>query len=289
MELSQLKMFQMVAEQGSIVRAADLLHCVPSNITHRIKLLEEELGVPLFIRKGKRLSISPAGALFLDYTNRILLLCSEAQRAVLPGAPPLGMLRVGAIESAATGRLPAILSKYYQAYPSVQLQFSTGTWPQLLADVLGHKLDAAVIAIDAGHPDIIRMEIYKEELMLIASHRMRELQAPKDLVGENLFLWPKGCPYRESLENWLGDHRFSTSIASIASYGTILGCINSGMGISLVPRGVFDQFKGVVKMRGYKFNDLKPVQNYFIWNRHSGLHSAREKFAEMLKAEFTDI
>jgi DNA-binding transcriptional LysR family regulator len=53
MEFAQLAMFKAVADQGSIVRAAELLHCVPSNITNRIKLLERELGVSLFIRKGR--------------------------------------------------------------------------------------------------------------------------------------------------------------------------------------------------------------------------------------------
>ena len=58
MELSQLVMFKTVAEQGSIIRASRILHCVPSNITNRIKLLESELGVALFIRKGRGLSLA---------------------------------------------------------------------------------------------------------------------------------------------------------------------------------------------------------------------------------------
>ena len=67
MELSQLKMFKVIVEQGSIVKASRVLHCVPSNITNRIKLLEQELGVDLFIRKGRGLIISPLGELFLGY------------------------------------------------------------------------------------------------------------------------------------------------------------------------------------------------------------------------------
>ncbi len=52
MDLSQLKMFKTVAEQGSIARASEILHCVPSNITNRIKLLETELGVSLSSARG---------------------------------------------------------------------------------------------------------------------------------------------------------------------------------------------------------------------------------------------
>ncbi len=65
MELTQLKMVQAVARSGSIARAAEQLHCVPSNITNRLKQLESELGTALFTRIGRGLKISPAGEIFL--------------------------------------------------------------------------------------------------------------------------------------------------------------------------------------------------------------------------------
>ncbi|SEN20172.1 DNA-binding transcriptional regulator, LysR family [Pseudomonas sp. ok272] len=289
MELSQLTMFKVVAEQGSIIRASELLHCVPSNITNRIKTLEKELGVSLFIRSGRGLIISPSGELFLSYTHKILSLCQEARRAIDPGAAPSGTLKIGAIESSATGRLPTLLSKYHQRYPSVQMQLSTGTWTQLSNDVRSHKLDGAVIAIKNEHPDIECVEIYKEELVIIASPAMKHIKTPQDLSGKNIFMWPEGCPYRKALENWLDKHRISTTITSIASYGTILGCISAEAGVSLVPKGIFDKFKLIGNINGYTFTDLTPIQNYFIWSKHTGTHRAKDTFAEMLKDEFENI
>ena len=61
MELAQIRMFKTVADTGSIARAAEVLHCVPSNITARLKTLEAELGTELFYRQGRGLRISPAG------------------------------------------------------------------------------------------------------------------------------------------------------------------------------------------------------------------------------------
>jgi DNA-binding transcriptional LysR family regulator len=289
MELSQLNMFKVVAEQGSIIRASELLHCVPSNITNRIKLLEKELGVSLFIRQGRGLIISPSGKLFLSYTNKILSLCQEARGALDPGSEPSGILNIGAIESSATGRLPKLLSKYHQNYPSVQMQFSTGVWTQLLNDVLAYKLDGAVIAVKNEHPDIDHMKIYKEELVLIASSLIGKINTPQDLWGKNIFMWPEGCPYRKSLENWLSEHRIFSTITSIASYGTILGCVSSGAGISLVPKGVFDQFRRIGDINGHTFDDLMPIQNYFVWNRNIGAHRAKDAFADLLKDEFKEV
>ncbi|TWC22621.1 DNA-binding transcriptional LysR family regulator [Pseudomonas sp. SJZ085] len=289
MELSQLTMFKTVADQGSIVRAATLLHCVPSNITNRIKILERELGVSLFIRQGRGLVISPAGKLFLGYTNRILSLCQESQRALDPMAAPSGSLRIGAIESSATGRLPKLLSRYHHLYPLVQMQFGTGDWSHLLIDVVSHKLDGAIIAVRPEHPDIAATEIYKEELVLIASATAARISEPQDLSGMDIFMWPERCPYRGSLENWLRMHEVSSSIIDIASYGTILGCVSSGAGASLVPRGMYEQFKNIGSISGYMFDDLTPIQNYFMWNKNVEVHRAKDKFVELLVEEFKEI
>lgn len=289
MELSQLAMFKAVADQGSIVRAAELLHCVPSNITNRIKILEKELGVSLFIRKGRGLVISPSGKRFLSYANKILSLCQESKRALDPTAAPSGILKIGAIESSATGRLPKLLSKYHCLYPSVHMQFSTGEWSQLLKGVVSHELDGAIVAVEIKHEDIECAEIYKEELVLIACPAAGVIRDPQDLGGLDIFMWPEGCPYRKSLVNWLDLHKVSSSIISIASYGTILGCVSSGAGVSLVPKGVFEQFRLIGGICGHVFSDLVPVRNYFIWNKHIEFHRAKDKFAELLKEEFKDL
>lgn len=65
MDLTQLEMFNAVAEAGSITQAAAKVHRVPSNLTTRLRQLETELGVDLFIRENQRLRLSPAGHNFL--------------------------------------------------------------------------------------------------------------------------------------------------------------------------------------------------------------------------------
>ncbi|NJD85358.1 LysR family transcriptional regulator [Candidatus Erwinia dacicola] len=78
MDLTRLKMFCAVAESGSVVRAAEQLHRVPSNLTTRLHQLEEDLGTDLFIREKQRLRLSPMGHNFLCYALRILALREEA-------------------------------------------------------------------------------------------------------------------------------------------------------------------------------------------------------------------
>lgn len=87
MDLTQLEMFNAVAEAGSITQAAAKVHRVPSNLTTRLRQLETELGVDLFIRENQRLRLSPAGHNFLRYSQQILALVDEA------GALSLAMSR----------------------------------------------------------------------------------------------------------------------------------------------------------------------------------------------------
>lgn len=94
MDLVQLEIFKAVAEQGSISAAAQLIHRVPSNLTTRIKQLEQDLGVELFIREKSRMRLSPAGWNFLDYARRILDLVAEA-RLTVAGEEPQGPFALG--------------------------------------------------------------------------------------------------------------------------------------------------------------------------------------------------
>src|SRR5262245_52629208 len=94
MDLGDLRIFRAVAQAGGVTRAAERLHRVQSNITTRVRQLEEDLGVPLFIRSGKKLHLAPAGQVLLGYAERLLDLAQEARDAV-QDARPRGVFRLG--------------------------------------------------------------------------------------------------------------------------------------------------------------------------------------------------
>ncbi|MDI7047178.1 LysR family transcriptional regulator, partial [Escherichia coli] len=94
MDLESLNIFCIVAAELSITRAAGRLGRVQSNVTTRIQQLEADVGVELFVRSGKRLSLSTAGERFLDYARRLLALEEEA-RNVVTGGLDGGVLRMG--------------------------------------------------------------------------------------------------------------------------------------------------------------------------------------------------
>src|SRR5260221_12724214 len=105
MDLVELHIFKTVAELGGITRAATALHRVQSNVTTRVKQLEERLGAKLFHRQGRKLVLSSEGRLLLTYADRLLRLSTEAQ-AAMKGHAPHGLFRLGSLASTAAARLP---------------------------------------------------------------------------------------------------------------------------------------------------------------------------------------
>src|SRR6195952_3001251 len=153
MDLTQLELFRAIAEEGSITAAAQRLHRVPSNLTTRIKQLEQELGVDLFIREKLRLRLSATGWTFLDYTRRILELVEEARQAA-SGSEPQGGFTLGSLESTAAVRIPSVLAAYHQRYPKVELDFSTGPSGDMIEGVLSGRLSAAFADSPLRHPNL---------------------------------------------------------------------------------------------------------------------------------------
>jgi DNA-binding transcriptional LysR family regulator len=106
------------------------------------------------------------------------------------------------------------------------------------------------------------------------------------LQGKAIFMWPTGCPYRLALEQWLLRHEQTQPIISIASYGAIVGCVSAGAGVSLVPRGIYEQYRQGAGWTGYEFPELAGIDNLFYWHENTGRHPAREAFLAMLQTEF---
>jgi DNA-binding transcriptional LysR family regulator len=184
MEYADLRVLEAVARHGSMNRAAAELHTVQSNVTARIRALEEQIGTALFERNSRGVVLTAAGQRLLPYAARLGALLKEATDAARDDGTPRGALRVGSLETTAALRLPPILSAYAQAYPEVGLIVTTGTSAGLVADVLEHRLDGAFVSGPVQHPDLAEEAIFREELMLVtapALRRMDDLDRERDL------------------------------------------------------------------------------------------------------------
>lgn len=165
MDSIALATFLAVARQGSVTGAALELHTVQSNVTVRMKQLEADFGVPLFVRHSRGVRLTPAGVRLQVYAERLQALAAEARAAVADVGLVRGSLRIGSMETTAAVRLPALLSEFYLVYPEVQIEVRTGPTAELLEHVLAHRLDGAFVAGPVHHPNIVARSAFCEELV----------------------------------------------------------------------------------------------------------------------------
>jgi DNA-binding transcriptional LysR family regulator len=265
-ELSDLTIFRMVASEGGITRAARRLHRVQSSVTTRIRQLEDELGVALFLRHRKRMELSPAGRILLDYASRLLELAAQARDAV-QDPRPRGVLRLGAMESTAAVRLPAVLTEYHRRHPEVVLDLRTGNPRQLANALMAGELDAAFGAEPLPEGPFEKLPAYDEELVIVsARHRRIDLKRHATLA---MVAFEEGCPHRKRLEDWFASSKaLPERIIEMSSYHAMLGCIVAGMGISLLPRSVLATFPARERLRAHRLPRGRDVaQTVLFWRK----------------------
>lgn len=251
MDLAALRIFAAVVREGGVTRAAERLHRVQSNVTTRIKQLEDDLGVELFIREGKRLHLAPAGQVLLGYADKLLGLADEARLAV-QDPRPRGMFRLGSMESIAAVRLPGTLNEYHRLYPDVSLELRIGNPQQLATAILNGELDAAMVAEPIADEPFEKVPLFEEELVIVSGASAATLSRINELP-RMMIAFEHGCPYRRRLENWYAERGgMPERTIELNSYHAMLGCVAAGMGVALMAKSVLTTFPESRQLKVHK-------------------------------------
>jgi DNA-binding transcriptional LysR family regulator len=284
MDLSDLRIFTAVVREGSITAAAKRLNRVQSNVTTRIRQLEDDLDVALFIREGKRLHLAPAGQALLGYAERLLALADEARTSVRDPRPR-GIFRLGAMESTAAVRLPAALDEYHRRYPDVTLELRTGNPPTLGAAILAGELDAALVAEPIADAPFDKVLVVEEEPVIVSAAG-QPAPGRKGIYPKTMIAFEHGCPHRKRLESWYAKHgAMPERVIELGSYHAMLGCVAAGMGVALLPRSVLTTFP---ESRRLSVHRLPPGENraatVLIWRKGASspnIEALRQILSEM--------
>ena len=241
MDAADLRVFEAVARLGGMSRAAEELHTVQSNVTARVRLLEEELGTALFRRHSRGVALTPAGRRLLPYAAKVRHLLDEARRAARDDGTPQGPLTVGSLETTAALRLSPLLASYAAAYPAVDLVLRTGTTCELVEQVLDHRVEAAFVCGPVDHPDLVEAPAFREELVVATAPAVRRLDELARQAEPKILVLRAGCSYRQRLEEILA-RRGVVGLRRL-EFGTleaILACTAAGLGATLLPRSVVE-------------------------------------------------
>src|SRR6185312_2218407 len=169
MDTRDLATFATVARLGGMGRAARALNTVQSNVTQRVRRLEEQLGVALFERSRAGARLTAAGQRLMPYANRLDALLEEAGRAARDDGAPRGTLSIGSLETTAALRLSSLLASYARAHAHVDLVLRTGTTAEMIEQVLDRTLEGAFVCGPVAHPELVATATFEEELALLTA------------------------------------------------------------------------------------------------------------------------
>ena len=255
MNTNDLKIFEAVAASGSFTKAASAMFTVQSNVTARIKSLEEEFGAALFSRTSRKVELTTGGQILLQYSKQIAHLVAQAKSNIQSSGKISGSLKIGCIETTMALKVPEMLSYFEEHYPEVELEFKSENRTALINDVLNYKLDAAFVSAPVNVPGLEHIRIKEEELVIITGSngpKLNELLTKQPL---KIIVFDEGCFFRERLESWLSSkgiiHYKSTTLNSIEG---IINFVEAGLGISLLPEEVISRYYAARKIACHGLN-----------------------------------
>jgi DNA-binding transcriptional LysR family regulator len=281
MDAADLRIFAAVARTGSMSKAAGELGTVQSNVTARIRALEERLGVELFERSNRGARLTAAGQRLRPFADRVAGLLDDAKRAVADEGTPAGSLVVGSLETTAALRLSPVLADFVAAYPDVDLTLRTGTTQELIEQTIERRLDGAFVAGPVNHVELLAEPFFREELVVLtAPNADFETLAARGHL--RIIVLRVGCSYRRHLETLLA--RRGIVNERTLEFGTveaIVSCVAAGLGVTLLPEALV----GPVVQRGRVRAHHLPageghVETVFVRHRDAYVSSALRAFLD---------
>jgi len=295
MEVRQLQIFRILAEELNFTRTAEKVHTVQSNVTAQIRALEEELGVPLFDRLGRRVALTDAGRRFAPFAEQALTAMEQGQRVIHAGAEPSGPMRVGSPESILTYRLPPILRIFRQRYPHVELSFRPHLNETLVVELETGKLDMVICMNDSvSSAALVSVPLRTEKILLLghASHPLTRKAAvrPSDLAAQTLLLTEPGCGYRNKLDRILTLQNVRPgNITEFSSIEAMKQCVAAAMGVGLLPEIVVAR-----ELRQGQFKALRwagpplDIRTHILWHKDKWMSPAMAAFRDLVESRLGD-
>lgn len=236
----QLRVFVEVAQQGSVTRAAEALHLTPPAVSMQIKEIESQVGLLLFDREGRRLSLSTAGEYFLVHARRLLAALADADNAMARFKRlERGRLTIGMV-STAKYFVPQLLARFAEDHQGVELKLNVSqNREQLVALLQAGDVDLAVM----GRPPkevATRSEAFAAHPMVFVGppgHPLLRLGRPPvaALATYPFIVREQGSGTRNAMQQFFAEHRFMPSITmEISSNETIKQAVAAGMGLSFL-------------------------------------------------------
>lgn len=288
MEIRVLRYFLTVAREESITKASEVLHITQPTLSRQLAQMEEEIGVKLFHRGTRNITLTNEGILLRRRAEEILQLVDKTEKELVEQQEQIeGKITLGCGEIASVQLLPNLFKTFHEQYPRVSFDLFTAT-----ADLVKEQMDKGLVdiglllePIDIEKYDFIRLAIKEKWVVLMPPGDPLAGKASvtaEDLSGLPLIL-PRRMKVQSELASWFGDYYGNLHVlftSNLSTNGTIM--VHHGLAYSLVVEGAVP-FWDKSKVISRPLSPELTATSVLAWKRGQPFSPAATKFIQHIK------
>lgn len=277
MDFRQLESFVEIAKRNSFTKAAEALYLAQPTLTGHIQTLENRLGIALFNRTGKQVTLTEAGELFYNHAVNILNMREQAYYSLgLYQGRLEGELAIGASTVLQNYLLPKLLTEFNKKHPDITFELRRFDSGEVIAAIIAGSMDFGFVGAGTAYPELEMTRLCADELILITSPKeflasRGETQVTWEQIKDKKFiLRERGSATRELLRSALEKKGIAFKdlniVARIESPNTIKQCVRQGLGVAVLSRRVVQEEIDGGLLRGFTLVDLDLFRDFYFLN-----------------------
>ncbi len=293
MNLQQLYYFQAIAQLKNYTKASEVLHVAQSSLSHSIRDLEEELGVPLFFKTGRLIDITEYGKRYLIHVDRIIQELAAADQEMKNMLNPnMGKVRLAISHTVSNRFVPNMIKGFYEneANRAVQFEFSEKTASKIVDAFANRTIDLGFGA-HMDSDDLQYFHIFDEEIVAVVSSRhplaRRGSVKLQDIAAEPLIAYSPSTGTRHWVDNMFRSFNLIPNIVhEVESEKLMVSEVASGLGVAVMPR-ISELFIYDVMALTLENSELhRPM--YMSWPKNETLRPVVKNFRDYIISQVGD-
>lgn len=242
LEWHQLQYFKAVAELQHMTKAAQVLSLSQPALSRSIAKLEEELGVPLFERKGKTLRLNRYGKLFLKSVDRATQAIEEGKQLILDQAnPDYGTVTLAFLHSLGNHMVPELLRNFRARYPHIQFKLYQNATSKLLEQLEEGEIDLCLSSPVLTAENVVWSSLFKEDLYIVVpkNHRLAQRSEVhlKEIALDPLITFKKDYGLRILVDSLFKEVNVNPQITFEGEeIMTVAGLVEACLGVAVIPK-----------------------------------------------------
>ncbi len=299
LNLDAVNIFLVIAEHGSFSEAGRQLHLSQPAVSQTIQSLEKQLGVSLFNRHGRSVSLTEAGQVLRPMAQELLAASKRVEETLssLQGEV-VGELNIGCTTASGKYLLPGLIARFRRLFPQVRINVLITSRDSLVNKLKGGDVSLGVMSKKIEHSDFEYQDFYLDDVVLIvpANHRWARFGQifPDDLLDEPIILREEVAGTREVLMEGLRQHDISLDMLNVAM---VLGnaeaiemAVEEELGIAFISRLAASRGLALGRIVEVKVEGMHLARNLFlVRNRRLPLTRAQAEYWEFVKNARSEI